>query len=60
MAHRGEGVPAPNQLQQQQNQKHHQQNQQHQQQIQDLAGQQQEVVHLKLVQFSTRIFKKTR
>ena len=52
MADRGEGVPAPNpnqrQQQQQQNQQQHQQNQQeqHQQQIQDLAGQQQQVVHL--------------
>ena len=49
MTDRGEGVPAPNPNQWQQQQKQqwqNQQQQQHQQQIQDLAGPQQQLVHL--------------
>ena len=48
MADRGEGVPAPNPSQQQQQQN---QQQQHQQQIQDLAGPQQQLVHLNCSNF---------
>ena len=46
MTDRGEGVPAPNPNQWQQQQQQQNQQQQHQQQIKDLAGSQQQLVHL--------------